>query len=84
MEGWFWSDDRRFLIKKPYFPFKNQLKWSKMGQNDPKSSAGAVFYRLSEVFEKNAPRIANDFLAIFAFPGPPPGKFRKIAKKVDF
>ena len=41
MEGWFWSDDRRFLIKKPYFPFKNQLKWSKMGQNDPKSSAGA-------------------------------------------
>ena len=55
-----------------------------MGQNDPKSSAGAVFYRLSEVFEKNAPRIANDFLAIFAFPGPPPGKFRKIAKKVDF
>ncbi len=41
MEGWFWSDDRRFLIKKPYFPFKNQLNTFKMGQNDPKPSAGA-------------------------------------------
>ena len=82
MEGWFWSGDRRFLEQKPLFTFKNQLNTPKttiFGQNP---AARAKNYRLSEVLAKMAPKIANDFLAIFAFPGPPPGKLSKISKKV--